>query len=231
MTVIPTRDGYDRWSGIYDQEDNALIALEERFFPELIGPAAGLDVLDIGGGTGRHAIPLVAAGARVTLVDFSEKMVSQARRKTGAEAIGFICQDLSNGLVLRASQFDLVLCCLVLDHIQDLKGLFGEMKRVCRPTGAICLSVMHPAMNLVGVQARFNDPQTGEKMYPRSLTHSIADYVMAAGAAGLQIERISEHVVDEVLMASSVRARKYSGYPLLLLLKLRPLFEIHRKGS
>jgi hypothetical protein len=45
--------------------------------------------------------------------------------------------------------------------------------------------------------------------------------VMAATRAGLCVEHMSEHVVDEALATRSPRARKYVGWPLLLLMGLR----------
>jgi hypothetical protein len=44
---------------------------------------------------------------------------------------------------------------------------------------------------------------------------------MAATLAGLGIEHMSEHVVDEAFARQSPRARKYVGWPLLLLMGLR----------
>src|SRR3954471_17696658 len=82
--VVPTDAGYDRWAEVYDSEDNPLVLLEETYLPQLIGNVEGLAVADIGCGTGRHAIRLAAAGARVTALDFSEGMLERARAKPGA---------------------------------------------------------------------------------------------------------------------------------------------------
>jgi len=59
---LSTREGYDRWSEIYDEEDNPLIVLEERYLPDLLGDVRGLDLVDLGCGTGRHAVRIAAAG-------------------------------------------------------------------------------------------------------------------------------------------------------------------------
>jgi hypothetical protein len=58
---------------------------------------------------------------------------------------------------------------------------------------------------------------------PDSARHArrLSDYVMAATLAGLGIEHMSEHVVDEAFARQSARARKYVGWPLLLLMGLR----------
>ena len=58
---------------------------------DALGDVRGRRVLDLGCGTGRHAIPLAAAGAVVTAVDFSEQMLAAARRKPGASASTSSC--------------------------------------------------------------------------------------------------------------------------------------------
>ena len=219
---LSTRDGYDRWSEIYDTEDNALIALEQARLLPLLGDVAGLRVADLGCGTGRHALRLAAAGASVTALDYSDGMVGKARDKPGWERVHFVRHDLTRPLPLRDADFDRVLCCLVLDHIRDLVGFFGECRRVCRAGGYLLVSVMHPAMMLRGIQAHFTDPNTGRDVQPASVPNQIADYVMAAFRAGLVFDHLSEHAVDEQLAAKSPRAAKYLGWPMLLLMRLRP---------
>jgi malonyl-CoA O-methyltransferase len=220
--VVPTEAGYDRWAELYDAEDNPLVLLEETHISGLIGDVAGLDVADIGCGTGRHALRLAPAGARVTALDFSEGMLERARAKTTSEAIRFVAHDLAQPFPLESASFDRVLCCLVLDHIADLKSFFGELRRVCKLDGFVIISVMHPAMMLRGVQARFIEPASGRRIYPQSQPNQISDYVMAAVHAGLHFDHFSEHAVDSRLAATSPRAARYLGWPLLLLMRLKP---------
>src|SRR5262245_17901578 len=81
VELLPTRDGYDRWAAIYDDEGNPLVALETAHVHALLGDVRGLDVVDLGCGTGRHTLWLANAGARVTAVDFSPEMLRRARAK------------------------------------------------------------------------------------------------------------------------------------------------------
>lgn len=219
---MPTREGYDRWSEIYDAESNPLVVLEEPIVAELLGDVRGLAIADIGCGTGRHAVRLAAMGARVTAVDFSEGMLAKARAKAGAERVRFVAHDLAvTPYPLAAASFDSAICCLVLDHIADLRSLLGELRRIVRPGSPVVISVMHPAMMLRGVQARFTDPATGRETRPGSVPNQISDYVTAALAAGLTIERMSEHAADDALAARAPRAAKHVGWPLLLAMLLR----------
>jgi malonyl-CoA O-methyltransferase len=222
LEVVPTQAGYDRWAEVYDGEDNPLVLLEEQHIGSFIGDLSGLTVADIGCGTGRHAVRWAAAGARVTAVDFSEEMLRHARAKKGPAAVEFLRHDLTKPLPLETASFDRVFCCLVLDHIPDPAAFFSELRRVCRPEGYLVASVMHPAMLLRGVQARFIDPMTGRRVRPASYPHQISDYLTATIQAGLVLERISEYTVDMALAGRSSRAERYLGWPLLLLLKLKP---------
>ena len=220
MEVVPTQDGYDRWAEFYDQDDNPLVLIEGQHFDALIGNVAGLTVADIGCGTGRQSLRLAAAGARVTGLDFSEAMLERARAKPGADAVTFLQHDLAKPFPLKSGAFDRVTCCLVLDHIGELKAFLSELRRISKPDGMIAISVMHPAMSLRGVQARFTDPGSGRKISPAGHAHRMSDYLMAAIQAGLVLDHVSEHVMDAALAVKSPSSQKYVDWPLLLLMRL-----------
>ena len=222
MEIVPTQAGYDRWAEFYDDDDNPLVLLEEQHIVSLAGNVTGLAVADVGCGTGRHAVRLAAAGARVTAVDFSEVMLQRARAKPGAEALTFIRHDLAKPLPLESAAFDRVFCCLVLDHIDELERFFLELRRLCRMDGCIVISVMHPAMSLRGVQARFIDPASDHRISLASHAHQMSDYLMAALRARLTLAHVSEHSLDAALADRSPRGSKYLGWPMLLLMKLVP---------
>jgi SAM-dependent methyltransferase len=186
-----------------------------------VGDARGCAVLDLGCGTGRHAVWLAAAGATVTAVDFSVGMLAEARRKPGAATVRFLVQDLHQPLPFRAATFDIVVSGLVLEHLGNLGAFFGEARRVLRPAGRAIVSAMHPAMFLRGSRARFTDPVTGEKVEPGSLPHQLGDFVMAAVRAGFDLEGISEHAPDAEFARRYPRAEKYVGWPMLVVLRLR----------
>lgn len=220
--VVPTREGYDLWSEIYDDEANPLVMIEAPEVSRALGEVRGLSLLDVGCGTGRHAVALAKAGAQVTGVDFSNGMLEKARAKPGAESVRFIHQDAAATLPFEPRSFDRVISCLVVDHVKDLASFFSELHRVCRDDGFIVVSVMHPAMMLKGVQARFDDPRTGRKIWPQSVPNQISDYVMGALDAGLRVAALSEHVMPQEVASRHPRAEKYLGWPILFLMRLAP---------
>lgn len=214
------REGYDRWAAVYDHDANPLPALEEPHVRDAVGEVRGLDVLDLGCGTGRHAIWLTAAGARVTAVDFSTGMLQKARAKSGSEQVHFVVHDLHSPLPFPDASFDLVVSGLVLEHLRELSGLFSEAHRLLRPGGRAVISTMHPAMFLRGSQARFTDPASGQVVQPGSAKHQTSDFVMAAVRAGFHLENIAEYAPDASFASRYPRAEKYVGWPMLVMMKL-----------
>ena len=220
-TELSTQAGYDRWSASYDDYPNPLIALETPQVRRLLGDIAGLELLDVGCGTGRHSHWMASTGARVTAIDFSTGMLAQAAERDPERLVHFLQHDLHQPLPFAADSFDALVHCLVLDHLDCPQHMLDEFARVLRPGGRAVVSVMHPAMYLKGTQARFLDPESGEMVLIDNRRYSIADYVMAVRKAGLELELIEEHVGTAEIAARMPRAEKYVDWPMLLMLGLR----------
>jgi ubiquinone/menaquinone biosynthesis C-methylase UbiE len=218
--IVPTREGYDRWSEVYDGDGNPLIALEEPQVERILDDVRGLRIADVATGTGRHSVRLANAGAKVIALDISRGMLAKARAKPGADRVSFVVADCAAKLPLRDGAFDRVVCALLADHVQSLDSLMSELGRICCNKGFIVLTTVHPTMHLLGVRARFNDPETGRKVYPKSYDHTISAFVMAAERAGLRFDEISEHLITEELVRTNPRAAQALGWPLLLAMKL-----------
>ncbi|MCR9165164.1 MAG: class I SAM-dependent methyltransferase [Nannocystaceae bacterium] len=217
ITEISTQAGYDRWAPGYDAYDNPLIALEQPEVRALIGDPSGLAVLDVGCGTGRHALWMAERGATVTGVDFSSGMLEQLRAKPDAD-VTVIEHDFTEGLPVPDRSVDLVTCCLVLEHVPSLGAVFAEMARVTRPGGRVVISDFHPEMLRRGYHARFREAPGGPKFQMLGEAHTVSDYIMAATRAGWSIEHAAEHVMTEALAERSRSAKKWVGLPLLFVL-------------
>ncbi len=236
--LAQTRTGYDQWAPVYDCDANPLQALEQPRVRALLGDVRNQRILDMGCGTGRHALWLATQGAQVTAIDFSQGMLDQARNKQGADAVTWQVHDLHEPLPFDDNTFDTVVSGLVLEHIRNLDLFFSEAKRVLIPKnksggesggesadesggggdGQLVVSAMHPALFLRGTQARFTDPTTGQLITPGSLPHSISDFLNAALKANLHLTHISEHQPDQFFANQFPRAEKYIGWPMLVVM-------------
>jgi malonyl-CoA O-methyltransferase len=218
---LDPREGYDRWSEVYDDELNPLVILEEPVVRQWIGDPLGARIADVGCGTGRHALWLAEGGARVDAYDPSPGMMAKARRKLASHAVCFIEHSLPQALPVPDDTYDIVLFALVADHLPNLEVAFHELKRVTCPGGRLVFTVLHPSMNLLGITARFTDPHSGSEVRVAACEHTYADYVMAPLRAGWTIDDILERKADDTLAARTPRAQKYIGWPMLLAMHLR----------
>ena len=218
---LDTQTGYDRWAAIYDEELNPLVILEDPLVRSWVAKAQGLRVADVGCGTGRHAVWLARGGASVDAYDFSSAMMAKASRKAADLNIRFHEHTLPEALPVADGTVDLALFALVADHVKDLDAAFADLHRITRPGGQVIFTVLHPAMNLLGITARFTDPTSGEEVRVEAFEHTYADYVMAVLRSGLEVAEGGEFKADDKLAALAPRARKFLGWPLLLAMNLR----------
>ena len=118
----------------------------------------GLDVLDIGGGTGGFAVRVAELGHRVLVVDPSPDALAaldrRARERGVADQVVGQQGDLSSLLdVTGPASTDLVLCHGVLEVVDDPAAALATIATVLRPGGVLSLlvaqrhaAVVHRAM-------------------------------------------------------------------------------------
>ena len=218
---LDTQSGYDRWSQIYDDELNPLVMLEGPVVRAWLVAPRGLRVADVGCGTGRHALWLAQAGASVDAFDCSAGMMTKAREKLSDVGVRLHQHTLPAPLPVPDNTFDIALLALVADHLAELETTFRDLQRLVKPGGEVIFTVLHPAINQLGITARFTDPESGSEVRVQAFEHTYGDYVTAVLKAGLYIEEIVERKVDADLVARTPRAEKYVGWPLLLAMRLR----------
>ena len=119
--------------------------LERPATLSLLPDVTGLRVLDAGCGPGIYAEWLLERGADVVCCDVTPAMIELAKQRVG-EQVEFQLADLSQPLdFAKDEEFDVVLCPLVLDYIEDFLPTFREFNRVLKPGGILVVSCGHPA--------------------------------------------------------------------------------------
>jgi ubiquinone/menaquinone biosynthesis C-methylase UbiE len=183
---------YDRWAGQYDADDNATRDLDAAELRALSLSLRGLDVLELGCGTGKNTAWLATQAASVIAADFSGRMLARARQRVSARSVCFVAFDVREPWPIIDRSVDLVLFDLVLEHVQTLEPVYREAARVLRPGGHLRVSELHPFRQLLGGQAHFIEEQTGEMVMVPAFRHSMSEYINAAIAAGLGVGEIGE---------------------------------------
>lgn len=210
-TVAP-REGYDRWAATYEDtvEDAMDVALLERLEVDwgAVGRAA-----DLGCGTGRTGGWLRARGAgEIDGVDLSPGMLEAAHAR-GAYA------SLREGDVgdtgLEAGAYDLIVACLVDEHLADLRPLYAEAARLARRGGRFVLVGFHPHFIIAsGMPTHFDDATSGESLAIETHVHMLSEHVAAGLGAGLTLAALHERVVDDEWVALKPQWERFRHHPI-----------------
>jgi cytosine/adenosine deaminase-related metal-dependent hydrolase/SAM-dependent methyltransferase len=120
-----------------------MLSLESRYLETLLPAVSGLNVVDLGCGTGRWLAVLSQQTPRHLIgVDSCPEMLGQAARKLNGAATLVLAN--CNELPLPRASADLVLCSFLTSYIPDLAKFAGQVRRILRPGGAVFVSDLHP---------------------------------------------------------------------------------------
>ena len=133
------RTMFDRIAPVYDAMNRAMTAgLDRRWRAEtaraVVSP--GDRVLDSCCGTGDLAIACLHAGGRVTGLDFSQRMLERARRKS--DEIEWVEGD-ALALPFADGSFDAATVGFGVRNLEDLEKGLAELRRVLRPGGRLAI--------------------------------------------------------------------------------------------
>ncbi|OJJ49932.1 hypothetical protein ASPZODRAFT_59176 [Penicilliopsis zonata CBS 506.65] len=249
VQYISTVDAYNKWAEVYDTDGNFLQTLDtlqmRQILPMFLALAAArtqqeqaqpIKLVDLGCGTGRNTLQLVAHAPRpahIIGLDASPGMLNVARsvirHALPSEEDGN--SDLLQSCTVDFEVLDLlqtpltpppsslhaagVISTLVLEHI-PARTFFEGAAALLRPGGFLLVTNMHAEMGSIS-QAGFVDPETGTKIRPTSYRYTVQDVLQVAEECGFQLERLGGQTVREVEVDAGLaevlgkRAQKWIG--------------------
>jgi ubiquinone/menaquinone biosynthesis C-methylase UbiE len=191
------QDAYTNWSLTYDEDRNRTRDLDQQVTKSTLSGRHVDRIVETGCGTGKNTAFLAQIAGRVTALDFSAGMLARARQKVQASNVTFVEADLTQAWPVEDRSADLVVCNLVLEHIANLRFIFGEAARILLPGGRFFVCELHPFRQYQGTQATFQ--RADGAILIDAYVHHISDFLAAAEASGLALAIFKEwwHEEDE----------------------------------
>ena len=120
---------YDDWAATYDLDRNLTRDLDEAVTRKTLAHRRCQSILEIGCGTGKNTPLLADIGEKILAFDFSQAMINRAKEKLPLDHVTFAVADLTCSWPCDDQSVNLVVCNLVLEHIDDLSFIFAEAFR------------------------------------------------------------------------------------------------------
>ncbi len=216
---------------------------EEQILPLAAEHLAGArTVLDVGTGEGQVARLAVEGGAtRVIGVDPTWAQVAEASRRRGGPAYARAGAD---ALPVADHSVDVVVACLVFEHIEAVDAAIAEVARVLAPGGRFLFFLNHPLLqtpNSGWIDDQVLDPpeqywrigpylvedatieEVEKDVFIPFIHRPLSRYVNALAANGLVVTRMEEPAPPPGFLARAAEYAEAATIPRLLFLRAEPL--------
>ena len=191
------QEAYDFWSATYNSDENRTRDLDQVVTEKTLANSRYKSILEIGCGTGKNTCFLSEIGERVHAIDFSEGMISLAREKLKSCNVTFSLADITRPWHSDDASADIVVCNLVLEHVENLAFIFSEAFRVLSDGGHFFICELHPFRQYQGTQANFQTAHGTIEI--QAFVHHISDFLDAAESNGFRLKEFKEwwHETDQ----------------------------------
>lgn len=187
---MSVQEAYNHWSATYDTDENLTRDLDQAVTRDTLADLQCKSILEVGCGTGKNTALLAQIGDRVHALDFSEGMLKRAKEKLVSDNVIFLVADITKQWPCADESADLVVCNLVLEHIEDLSFVFSEAFRSLIEGGRFFICELHPFRQYQGTKARFQRNQGTTEI--QAFVHHISDFLEAAEKNGLTFKGCRE---------------------------------------
>lgn len=221
------------WGGVADWYNKHLEKGDDTYhtkviFPNILrmlGDVTGKRVLDMACGQGIFAEKLRDGGAFVTGVDLGKELIAIAEensktvKEKGTHKVVYHVGSADDLFMLKNGSFDIVVCILALQNIEDLAKTISEARRVLTQTGKLFFVLNHPSyrnpkqtywgyneaqdkqyrrvdeyMSESHVRIDMTPGSTVDKKFTVSFHRPLQVYIKALSKNGLAVTRLEEWV-------------------------------------
>ena len=150
------------------------------------------NIIEIGCGTGKNTVLLCEVAAQVLAIDFSEGMLEKARIKMkDKKNVKFEFANITEKWPCDDNYYDVVMCGLVLEHIENLVFIFSEANRVLKESGEFFINEFHPFYQYQCKKANFQ--KNGKKIELESYVHDISEFINSGLKNNFELRRMDEY--------------------------------------
>lgn len=228
MKNMPSEDSIKRWDEFAETyaanhkeqgDPHKEVYLNPTLFV-LMGDIKNKRVLDAGCGEGYLSRLMEKAGATVTAIDYSSKMVEIAKKRTklnlNIEILQSNCEDLH---LIEKETFDLVVSNMVIQDLENYEQAFKEIYRVLQNDGIFIFSILHPCFQTP--ESGWEKGQNGEKLYWK-----VDNYFYEGGYEQRGMERV---IFYHRTLTSYVKAITKAGFQIVDIVEPTPSEEMLEK--
>lgn len=210
--TVDVRSGYGEWVTTYERTVQDAMDIDLLASLQTAAWTSASAAADLGCGTGRTGAWLRDAGvAAVDGVDLTPEMLERARAKGVYRTLAVA--DVAR-TPLASGAYDLVVTCLVDEHLADLGPLYQEASRIAKDGGRFVLVGYHPQFMMVAGMPTHYDSASGEPIAIETHLHPISEHVTAALEAGWTLAEMRERFVDDAWVALKPKWERFRSHPI-----------------
>lgn len=204
--VLSPLEGYNRWAVSYAEESNPIKNASDRFIEKFMTGLQGKKFLDAGCGNGKFCVAAQQQGAAfVQGIDLSPAMITLAQLQCPSGE--FLCDDLAT-VKLRKHHFDMIVCGLVLGHIENLDAALDNLLNALHPEGVLLITDFHPFLTLQHARRTFHDKSSGRVYEIRHHLHLFQSYFSCFARHGMAVDVLEEPHHENTPVVFGMRIRK-----------------------
>lgn len=200
-----------------------------------------LRILDVGTGEGQVARFIAdRTDAHLIGMDSTIAQLDAARFRGGSPSY---LRATATQLPFRDDWFDVVIVCLVFEHVQELKVVLEEIERVAQPAGRFLFFLNHPLLQAPGsgwiddhildeqywrmgpyLQETTTLEEVAKGVHVPFVHRPLSTYVNAMSEVGLRLDYMAEPAPPPAFLAQAEEYKDSSAIPRLLFLQAEKAF-------
>ena len=210
--TVDVRSGYEEWAATYERtvEDEMDIALLDALVtPDWSGTRTAAD---LGCGTGRTGAWLKSRGVQdIDGVDLAPEML---RLADGKHVYRRLVESNIATTPLNNEAYDLVVACLIDEHLPDVTPLYREAARLAASSALLVLVGFHPYFIMASGMPTHYDSGSGEPLAIETHVHLMSDHVTAGLSSGWQLREMKERLIDDRWVELKPKWERFRNRPI-----------------